>query len=179
MIGFMLTSCGGSVKENIMKDVDNYFTEAEQQLAAIDNVEDFLTLVELNNDRSDLQELLENKYGEKEMSEEDWDEILNYINDRATAYNQAEAEKTAEYLTPAIDRLEAIVNEMYPVYQAGTPFDADMLDEYVGAYMGVSDFDICENVYPELTDRLNPLLEKDEEMEEAVLARLDELYPDE
>ena len=42
VMGFMMTSCGGSVKDSLMKDVDNYFTQAEQKLAAIDNVDDFI-----------------------------------------------------------------------------------------------------------------------------------------
>ena len=178
-MGFMLTSCGDNVKDSINKDIDTYFTEAEQELATIDNAEDFVAFAEKMNDRSDLLDLLSEKYGEKEISDEDWEAIENFMEKRATDYNEAEAKRTAEFLTPAIDRFEAIVNTMYPQYQAGTPFDEETLDEFLDAYFGVTAFEECENVYPELSDRLNPLFEKEDEMSENIIARMDEIWPDE
>lgn len=179
IMGFMLTSCGDNVKESIMKDVDAYFTGAEQVLATIDNAEDFVTFAEAMNDRDDLIEQLQADYGEKHISDEDWEVIENYMGERATAYNNAEADKCAEFLSPAIDRFEAILNEMYPQYEAGTPFDEETLDEFLDAYFGVTAFSECENIYTELSDRLDPLFEMEDEMSETIVARMDELWPDE
>lgn len=179
IMGFMLTSCGDNVKESIMKDVDAYFTGAEQVLATIDNAEDFVTFAEAMNDRDDLIEQLQADYGEKHISDEDWEVIENYMGERATAYNNAEADKCAEFLSPAIDRFEAILNEMYPQYEAGTPFDEETLDEFLDAYFGVTAFSECENIHTELSDRLDPLFEMEDEMSETIVARMDELWPDE
>ena len=179
IMGFMLTSCGDNVKESIMKDVDAYFTGAEQVLATIDNAEDFVTFAESMNDRDDLIEQLQADYGEKHISDEDWEVIENYMGERATAYNNAEADKCAEFLSPAIDRFEAILNEMYPQYEAGTPFDEETLDEFLDAYFGVTAFSECENIHTELSDRLDPLFEMEDEMSETIVARMDELWPDE
>ena len=178
-MGFMLTSCGDSLKESVIKDVDAYFTQAEQDLAMIDNAEDFVTFAEIMNDRSDLLDNLSEKYGDRTVTDEDWEAIENYIEERATAYNKAEAEACAKFLTPAIDRFEAILNEMYPQYEAGVPFEEETIDEFLDAYFGVTNFSECENIYPELTDRLEPLFDMEDEMSEVIIARMDELWPDE
>lgn len=179
IMGFMLTSCGDSLKESVIKDVDAYFTQAEQDLAMIDNAEDFVTFAEIMNDRSDLLDNLSEKYGDRTVTDEDWEAIENYIEERATAYNKAEAEACAKFLTPAIDRFEAILNEMYPQYEAGVPFEEETIDEFLDAYFGVTNFSECENIYPELTDRLEPLFDMEDEMSEVIIARMDELWPDE
>ena len=178
-MGFMLTSCGESVKDGIINDVNEYFTSAEAELAEIDNVEDFLIFVEVMNDRTDLLDLLQEKYGEKTISEEDQQAVEEYIYDRATAYNKAESARCTEFLTPAIERLEAIVNQMYPMFQAGTAFDQETLDEFVDAYTAVTDFSVCENVDSALVERLDPTFTMEDEMSETIIARLDEIYPDE
>lgn len=177
-MGFMLTSCE-NVKDDIIKDIDAYFAQAEQDLNMIDNADDFVAFAEVMNDRSDLLDQLSEKYGEKTISDEDWEAIENFIEERATAYNTAEADKCAEFLTPAIDRFEAILSQMYPQYEAGTPFDEETLDEFLDAYFGVTAFSECENVYPALSDRLDPLFEMEDEMSETIIARMDEIWPDE
>ena len=139
-MGFMLTSCGDSLKESVIKDVDAYFTKAEQTLASIETSEEFVDFALTMNDRSELMDQLNESYGDRTISDEDWNAIESYIEERATAYNQAEAEKCAEFLTPAIDRFEAIVNQMYPQYQEGTPFDEETLNEFLDAYFGVTAF---------------------------------------
>ena len=179
VMGFMLTSCGDSLKESVIKDVDAYFTKAEQTLASIETSEEFVDFALTMNDRSELMDQLNESYGDRTISDEDWNAIESYIEERATAYNQAEAAKCAEFLTPAIDRFEAIVNQMYPQYQEGTPFDEETLNEFLDAYFGVTAFTDCENVYPELSDRVDAILEKEDEMSPVIVARMDELWPDE
>lgn len=179
VMGFMITSCGDSLKDSVIKDVETYFTAAEQDLASIDNAEDFIAYAVSMNDRSDLLDLLQEKYGDRTITDEDWEAIENFMEERATAYNHAEAEKCAEFLTPAIDRFEAIVNQMYPIYQAGGRFDQATIDEFIDSWAGVTAFEECENIYTELTDRLDPVFAKEDEMSDLILEQLDEFYADE
>jgi hypothetical protein len=179
IMGFMITSCGESVKDGMIKLVDTYFASAEADLAAIDNVADFLAYAEVMNDRSDLIDQLQEQFGEKEISDADWEVVENYMYDRATTYNKAESAKCSEFLVPAIERFENIINKMYPQYQEGTPFDEETLDEFLDAYWGVSDFSVCENVDQDLVDRVSPLFDKEDEMSETIIARMDEIWPEE
>ena len=180
-MGFMITSCNNSakIKAEMIKDVDDYFTKAESELAAIDNAEDFVAFAVGMNDRSDLLDQLQEKFGEKDIDDADWEEIENFIYDRATAYNQAEGLRCTEFLTPVVEWYETIVNKLYEQFQAGIAFQDADLDEFLDAYSALSDFGECENVDPELVDRLNPVFEKEDEMSDMILARLDEMYPDE
>lgn len=179
IMGFMITSCGESVKDGMIKLVDTYFASAEADLANIDNVADFLSYAEVMNDRSDLIDQLQEQFGEKEISDADWEVVENYMYDRATTYNKAESAKCSEFLVPAIERFENIINKMYPQYQEGTPFDEETLDEFLDAYYGVTDFSVCENVDQTLVDRVNPFFDKEDEMSETIIARMDELWPEE
>ena len=179
IMGFMITSCGESVKDGMIKLVDTYFASAEADLANIDNVADFLSYAEVMNDRSDLIDQLQEQFGEKEISDADWEVVENYMYDRATTYNKAESAKCSEFLVPAIERFENIIHKMYPHYQEGTPFDEETLDEFLDAYYGVTDFSVCENVDQTLVDRVNPFFDKEDEMSETIIARMDELWPEE
>ena len=180
-MGFMITSCNNSakVKAGMMQDVDKYFADAEKALAEIDNAEDFVIFAEVMNDRSDLLDQLQEKYGDKDINDKDWEEIESFIYDRATAYNQAEGLKCTEFLTPVIERYETIVNKLYEQFQAGIAFQDADLDEFLDAYSAISDFGECENVDPELVDRLNPTFEKEDEMSDLILEGLDRMYPTE
>ena len=181
ILGFMITSCDNSakIKAGMINDVDKYFADAEKKLADIDNATDFVAFAEVMNDRSDLLDLLQEKYGDEDINDKDWEEIENFIYDRATAYNQAEGQRCTEFLTPVIEWYETIVNKLYGQYQAGVTFADEDLDEFLDAYSALSDFEVCENVDPALVERLDPTFEKEDEISDMILARLDEMYPDE
>lgn len=179
VMGFVMASCSGSPKDAIMKDVDEYFSQAEQELAEITNAEDFLQFAEVMSDRSDLIDLLDKKYGDKEISEEDNEIVQNYIYDRATAYNHAEAEKCAEYLTPLVDSFEAAVNQLYAQFQANQVYAADNIDVFIDSFAALLDFSDYDNILPEIQERLDVVLSKVDEMDETLDAKIDELYPDE
>ena len=178
VMGFVVTSCGVSTKDGIMKDVDQYFTDAEQELSTVDNATDFLIFAEGMSDRSDLIELLDTKYGEKTLSEADNEEVQNYIYDRATAYNHAEAEKCAEFLTPYVDVLEDVVMSLYAKFQANEPFDDESVEAFVEAFVDVIDFSDYDNIFPELSERIDKLVDLVNEMSEPLEAKIDELYPE-
>ena len=157
VMGFVMTSCGGSVKDAVIKDVDNYFAEAEAKLAAIDNADDFIAFAVSMNDRSDILELLDKKYGDKTFSEEDNQAIQDFIYDRATAYNQAEGKKCAEFLTPIMDRFVKSVDALYTSFTEGVVPDEDafyaMYDEMDQAEDEVLKFADCENIPDELIEQ--------------------------
>ena len=180
-MGFMFTSCGNSpkAKDGMINDVDAYFTKAEQELAAIDNAEDFIAFAVSMNDRTDILNELDEKYGDKKITDEEWDVVEKFIYDRATAYNTAEGEKCAEFLAPAIDRYETIVNKLYDQYEAGIAFADEDLDEYLDAAVVIDDFAECENVNPELVDRLSPIFEKEDVIFDLIMEGLDRMYPTE
>ena len=184
-MGFMFTSCNNSakVKAGMIKDVDEYFTAAEARLAEIDNAEDFVIFAEAMNDRSDLLDQLSENYSDKDIKDEDWNEIETFIYDRATAYNKAEGLKCTEFLAPAIDRYEAIVNKLYEQYTTGIAFADEDLDEFLDAFIVISDLSVCENIDPDLVDRLDPISEKEDEMSDLILEGLDRIldrmYPTE
>jgi len=180
-MGFMITSCDNSakIKAGMINDVDNYFSSAEKELAEIDNAEDFVVFAEVMNDRSDILDQLQETYGDKDIKDEDWKEVESFIYDRATAYNQAESLRCTEFLAPAIERYEAIVNKLYDQYSAGIAFADEDLDEFLDAYSAIADFSVCENIDPELIDRLDPIFEKEDEMSDLILEGLDRMYPTE
>ena len=153
VMGFVMTSCGGSVKDSIMKDVENYFTQAEQKLAAIDNAEDFIAFAKSMNDRSEFMNSLQEKYGDLEMSEEDNEALQTFIYDRATAYNKAEAMKCAEFLTPVMERFVKAVEALYNNTEEldEETFNA-MFGEMNDAEDEVLKFAECENIPEELTN---------------------------
>lgn len=168
VMGFMMTSCGGSVKDSLMKDVDNYFAQAEQKLAAIDNVDDFIAFAVSMNDRSDFLDELDKKYGDKTLSEKDNDEVMDYIYDRATAYNKAEALKCAEFLTPIMDRFVKAVDALYTPFVNGDVPEEEvfyaMYDEMDQAEDDVLKFADCENIPDELIEQFSAAEDKRAEM---------------
>lgn len=180
VIGLSMTSCGGGsekAKESMIKDADEYFTKAEQTLALIDNPEDFLMFAESMKDRSDLLESMKEKYNDK-ITDEDLDAAFDVIYERATAYNKAEAEKAAEFLTPALDNFEAVVNELYVQYQAGEALSKDKVLEFNNAFGEVMAFGDYENVLPELSNRYDAIGAKVTEMNDVILPILDEMFPE-
>ena len=165
VMGFLMTACGGSVKDAVINDVENYFTEAEQKLATIDNADDFIAYAVSMNDRSEFMTVLEEKYGDKTISEEDEEAIQNFIYDRATAYNKAEALKCGEFLTPLMERFSKAVDALY--YNEEDLDDDTFLAMYYEmdeAEDEVLKFAECENIPEDLLDMFTEAETKRAEM---------------
>lgn len=165
VMGFIMTSCGSSVKDSIMKDVENYFTQAEQTLASIDNADDFIAFAKSMNDRSEFMNQLDEQYGDKEISAEDEEAIETYIYDRASAYNQAEGLKCGEFLTPIMERF---VNAVEALYNNKEELDEEtftaMFKEMDEAEDEVLKFAECENIPEELINMFSDAEAKRAEM---------------
>ena len=166
-MSFMLFSCGGvSTKDAIINDVDNYFNQLEQKLGEINNAEDFLAFAEATSDRSDLVNLLQEKYGDKTLSDEDNEAVQEFIQERATTYNQAEAKKAAEFLTPLIEDYENAVNALYDGFNSDVDPDTfhALTEAFEQAETALRPFAEYDNVLPELQQRA-----------QAAAAKLDEI----
>ena len=165
VMGFIMNSCGGSVKDSVMKDVENYFTQAEQKLAAIDNADDFIAFATSMNDRSEFMNQLDEQYRDKEISAEDEEALQTFIYDRATAYNQAEAMKCGEFLAPIMERF---VNAVEALYNNREELDeetfAAMFKEMDEAEDEVLKFADCENIPEELINMFSDAQTKRAEM---------------
>lgn len=148
-----------------MKDVENYFTQAEQTLASIDNADDFIAFAKSMNDRSEFMNQLDEQYGDKEISAEDEETLQTFIYDRATAYNQAEAIKCGEFLAPIMERF---VNAVEALYNNREELDeetfAAMFKEMDEAEDEVLKFAECENIPEELINMFSDAEAKRAEM---------------
>ena len=148
-----------------MKDVENYFTQAEQKLAAIDNADDFIAFATSMNDRSEFMNQLDEQYSDKEISAEDEEALQTFIYDRATAYNQAEAMKCGEFLAPIMERF---VNAVEALYNNREELDeetfAAMFKEMDEAEDEVLKFADCENIPEELINMFSDAQTKRAEM---------------
>ena len=164
-MGFMLTSCGDSTKDAIIKDVDNYFTQAEKELSEVNSAEDFLVFAQAMSDKSDLISLLDEKYGDKTLSEADNEAVQNYMYERATAYNKAEAAKAAEFLTPLVEHYETAINTLYDnIDGADEETYRAMITDLQQAQDELALFADYDNVLPELQQRAQAAAAKLDEM---------------
>lgn len=172
MIGcFLMASCNKNPKEAIMKATDEFFAQAENDVKAITNAEDFLAFLNnLEEKKMDFYESLLTKYPSDDdanftqMSAEENEALYEYMYERASAYNQVESEKSSEFLTPIVDRLEKAVNALYDRFLAGQDVDEDLINEIEGAYNDLEPFADYENVPSELIDRFQASQSLIEEM---------------
>ena len=154
VMAFLMVACSTpSPKEAIMKDTDEFFTQAEQEVQAITNADDFVNFfAEFEERRENFANELFEKYPTdsegniKGLTEADTEELNNYMYERATAYNKIEAEKCGEFLTPYMDEFESTANRIYSLYLA------------------VAKFLEVDNIPTELVDRYGTIMEKVSEM---------------
>ena len=95
VIGFTIVSCTGSPKEAILKDVNEFFGQAEAKIKAIDNAGDLMNFINtFSKERDNFGEQLDTKYKindkgiYKGMNAEGMDALMEEISNRATEYNK-------------------------------------------------------------------------------------------
>lgn len=176
VMGFVMAACNTtSPKETVMKATDEFFTQAEQELnETVVDAQGFMDFFNVMNlDKSEFLQNVMAPYTDEEgnvkgFTEEEWNELQNYIYDRATAYNKVEGAKCAEYLTPAIERYEKAVEAFWTKYQAGEEIDEDtfsaMFTELDEAEDGVFVFADYDNIPTELQERYSAAAAKHGEM---------------
>ena len=180
-MGFLITSCGNSVKDALIADIDAYFDQATAKLEAIDNAEDFLAYAEKMSDGSDIGTYLTERWDKDltwediKLSEKDRNDILVLVNEKMTAYSLAEKEKALQLLGPAIGRFNAVINKMYPMYQANQRFDNETMDEFLDVFNYINMFMGYDNVMDELEERLGDATKKMAEMTLVINQRIAEM----
>lgn len=159
VIGFVMASCDNvSPKETIMKATDTFFTQAEEKLSTIENGEDFMAFFDAF--KTDKQDFIQQAFADyvdeegniKGISDSDMEEIQKYMYDRATAFNKVEADKAAEFLTPAIENYEAAINALYEAVATGQSTEG-LVDQFEAAENELAMFGEYDNVLPELQER--------------------------
>ena len=182
VMGFMITSCGNSVKDALIADIDAYFDQATAKLEAIDNAEDFLAYAEKMSDGSDIGTYLMERWDKDmtwediKLSEKDRNDILVLVNEKMTAYSLAEKEKALQLLGPAIDRFNAIIDLMYSMYQNNQRFDNQVMDDFLDVFNYINMFIDYDNVNDELEERLGDATDKMAEMTTGINQRIAEMY---
>lgn len=176
VIGFAMTSCDStSPKEKIMKSVDEFFVQAEQNVQKVASGEEFMNyFADFATQKSKLVENLFGPYSDKDgnitgISDSDMEEIQSYIYDRATAYNKVEAAKAAEFMEPLVANYEKAINALY---EAAGNVDEEaygkLVDNYEAAEEGLSLFADYDNVPTELQQRAQAAEAKLQELLDAM-----------
>lgn len=168
MIGcFFLASCNKSPKEAIMTATDALFAQAETDVKAITNAEDFLNFfTNFEQKKEDFLMDLTNKYETDEegnftaMSAEENEALNNFMYERASAYNKIEAEKCGEVLEPLMARFENAVNNVWEKYNAEEDIDDAMIEEIENAMGALEPYEVLDNVPTSLAERFEEAYNK-------------------
>lgn len=174
VVCFMMASCDSQPAKDKMKaEVDEFFAQAETRVNAISDADDFMSFFEaFNNEKDEFMQALLKKYSDEDgnpkgMTEDEGKEVMNYIYDRATAYNKVEGAKFAEVIEPVFSRLENAVDVTYSKLMNGEEVSEDDDVEIELAYEELEKYAEYDNVIPELRDRY-----------ESVGAKLSEILKD-
>lgn len=168
VMGFIMTSCGESTNEQVKKMTDEFFAKAEQEVQAIDNVDDFLAFCdELSTKKTELaQEIFEKFPSDGEGNALVPDEVNDFIYERATAYNHVEAAKCGEFLEPMVEHYEEAVDALY--YYDEDELDEEsfgvMYDEIMDASDEIALFQTFDNIPQDLAKRVQEAYAKYEEL---------------
>ena len=94
IIGFVMTSCGNKEK-NLMNKANELYTQAETELNAIDNWDDFVTFFQNFKQKSDD---FKAGYSNLKLSQETQD----FLSDKKEAFDQMESQKAGELFEPIL-----------------------------------------------------------------------------
>ena len=173
MIGcFLMASCNKSPKEAIMKATDEFFAQAEKDVKAITNADDFLKFFnDFEQKKDDFLYGLVTKYDTDDdgnftaLSAEENEALNNYMYERATAYNKIEAEKCGEVLEPFVARFENAVGTVWDRFNAADEEITDeMIEEVENAMAALEPYSELDNVPTALQDRFQDAYSKLTEM---------------
>ncbi len=172
ILGFLMTACHANIDKKVKKSADTFFTQAEERVQAIDNIDDFMDFYHVfSEEKTAFAEEVFLPYinGETANIPEG---VRDYIFDRATAYNKVESAKCTEILTPLVERYEALTQPFYERYLADEVFDAQALLEaedpdfiaLMEAEAEVLKIDDYDNLNQDLAERIRSSLTLSENM---------------
>ena len=154
IMGFVMASCNNvSPKDGIMKDVDEFFTQAEQEITSIDNAAELVDFVfSMPEKKEKLVQLIADKYGVDEEGNfkgihgDDAEELEKFLNERATKYNEIEYDKCGEIMAPYIDNFTNFVDGLYEKYQQGVEPTEEELDVIQAMY---DEIELYQTIVPQ------------------------------
>lgn len=155
-----LASCGENKDASIMKQADDMYATAEENIQGVEDFDAFFASIEeLDQKKNEfLTEVLAPAYAVGDTAFNVPEEVSNHIFERATAYNHVEGAKFAELFTPYVDNLE---NATEAVYQAKSKAEKDaLIEKAMEAYEALMPFADYDNVPPEMQERVGAIVEK-------------------
>lgn len=178
VLGFMITSCGNAAKEAMIADIDVYFDQANENLEAIDNAEDFLDYAAKMSDGSDIEKYLLEKWDKDiNISDKDYSYILDHTKEKSTAYFLAEKEKALQLVGPAIARFNVLINNvMYPMYLDNQRIDNQTMEDFLDVFNYLKMFMDYDNIMDVLEEELGEATDKMAEMTPVINQRIAEMY---
>ena len=178
IMGFLVISCGNSSKDVMVADIDAYFEQAHENLAAIDNAEDFLDYAAKMSDGSDIEKFLLEKWDNNmKISDKDYNYIVDYAKEKSTDYFLAEKEKGLQLVEPSIARFnDLIINKMYPMYQDHRRFDNQTMEDFLDDFNYISMFLDYQAIMDVLEVELKEAADKMAEMTPVINQRIEEMY---
>jgi len=137
---FGLSRCTSSPEKAILAEVNEFFSQAESKIGAIDNAADLMEFVKnFTAEKEAFGQTLDTKYKADEngfykgMNAESMETLMNAINDRATAYNAVEYAKCGEIMEPYIANVEAAVTNLQNMVNNGEEVTDEAIDNYLKA----------------------------------------------
>lgn len=178
IMGFLVISCGNSSKDVMVADIDAYFEQAHENLAAIDNAEDFLDYAAKMSDGSDIEKYLLEKWDNNmKISDKDYNYIVDYAKEKSTDYFLAEKEKGLQLVEPSIARFnDLIINKMYPMYQDHRRFDNQTMEDFLDDFNYIRMFLDYQAIMDVLEVELKEATDKMAEMTPVINQRIEEMY---
>lgn len=148
-----LASCGENKDAKFMKQADDMFAQAEQDLQGIDDIDDFFTFYGELQEKKDgiLMEMMEAYVQTDSTVEAVPEEVRLHIYNRATEYNKVEAVKYAELFDPFLANLE-------------NALEANDKEAAKNALDAMMPYAMYDNVVPELQERAQVAVVKAEAM---------------
>ena len=147
VLGFVLSSCTKNPSENILKQVNDFFTQAETKINAIDNAADLVNFVHsFADEKEQFGQKLDETFGKDEngiykgMTAEGMEQLMNSISERATEYNKIEYAKCGEIMKPYIEKFDGIVKALVAQREAGEEFQDETVDQLKSAYEDITNY---------------------------------------
>ena len=157
----LFASCGEDRDATTKQKVDALFSQAEKDVAAVDNFDNFFAFMEdFKVKKADLNKEIFETYATNDQDAEIPDEVSTYIYDRATAYNQVEAKKYTELFTPYVDNIDNAIK----AYEESGKKDEALKEAVYSALEELMEYANYDNVEPAMQERCQALVDKMDEL---------------
>ena len=132
IIGFVMASCGNKEKD-LMNKANELYTQAETELNAIDNWDDFVTFFQNFKQKSDD---FKAGYSNLKLSQETQD----FLSDKKEAFDQMESQKAGELFEPILVKGEQFAKTFtdFSLLYSLLYFEENVIEEKIRNILGVA-----------------------------------------